>query len=100
MKYELTGVIQRYTRSFISFLQENSLLYKNKKDLFELLGYSIKKLYHQEAIEFNELISSYGDSCIAYLEKVTGTPNKLTLEDTIILIDSITAYFVILMEED
>lgn len=99
-QYDIKDVVKRYARSYLRFLKENNLIYKDKEELFELLSYSIKCIYKQEAVEFNSLIADYGDYCVFSLRSVYKVPEKLNLVDTVKLVGAIQTYFVMLMENN
>lgn len=97
-KYNTLEVIQRYTRRFLLFMKENSLVYENKRDLYELFMYSLKSVFGVDAVEYNPLISIYGTQCTAYLMSTKNVPKRLDLEDTTVLIEKIGNCFVRVMK--
>lgn len=74
MVYNISSISKRYIVAFYKFLGEKGISLSWKVGLYELLSYSLSKIYDLDTAEYNDLIVKYGDECVSYLSKITGVP--------------------------
>lgn len=74
--YNIDSVSRKYVIAFYKFLGEKGISLACKVGLYELLSYSLNKIYDLDTAEYNDLIVKYGTECVSYLSKISGVPKS------------------------
>lgn len=97
MMYNVNRVSVAYVKAFQRFLEENKLDDWSNEQKYNLLSYSLSRLYGLESAVYTVGISEYGEDCICFLGALKRTPkhrDKITFGDRVSIVSLSQAYFV------
>jgi hypothetical protein len=97
MVYNLKRLSLTYIKGFKEFIKLNNLESLSVETRYNILSYSICKLYGLDPKPYAKGTSHFGRSCIAYLSKLKRTPKHfkaIPTTEKIALLGFVQAYFV------
>lgn len=96
MVYSIKGIVEKYVKEFIKFIEINNLSDVGGEDLSELFSYGVRVIYDIPYFKHNFYVDRYGDNCVKFLKKVKGVPKKskrLSIEDKVNIVTMCNSYF-------
>lgn len=97
MVYNLKRLSTTYVKGFREYLKTKELSGWSNEQQYNLLSYSICKLYNLESAAYARGTSKYGRSCVKYLASLRSTPkhiDKIPFAERVELVCMVQAYFV------
>lgn len=77
MVYNLKRLSLTYTRGFQRYLKEHGIDDWTPEQRYNLLSYSLSKVYGLETAIYAKGTSVYGRSCTKFLSELKGTPKRI-----------------------